>query len=85
MHACRSGAGWLPGIIRKLFQWPCDMVRREAGAGASSDAEDLPLKATPARNERVDGGGIDVPLAACCGYFCMLSDGFAGEAGRQER
>ena len=28
-HACMTGC--LPGWLQKLFQWPCDMMRRAAG------------------------------------------------------
>ena len=36
-HACMTGclAGWL----QKLFQWPCDMMRRAAGYARPPDAE----------------------------------------------
>ena len=58
MHACISGAGWLPAIIRKLFQGPCDMVRREAGCARAPGPE------PPARAPEPASGQARLPRAA---------------------
>ena len=36
-HACMTGC--LPGWLQKLFQWPCDMMRRAAGCARPPNPE----------------------------------------------